>query len=57
MLAFIDRHRLMGWGTGYVDAQLLAASRLAAASLWARDKRLAAIATELGVAVDPALVG
>lgn len=47
----------MGRGVGYVDAQLLGASRLAAASLWARDKRLAAIATELGVAVDPALVG
>jgi len=57
MLVFIDRHRLMGRGIGHVDAQLLAASRLAAASLWARDKRLAAIATELGVAVDPALVG
>jgi hypothetical protein len=42
---------LYGVGTGYVDAQLLAATRLTAdASLWTEDKRLAATAKRLGAA-------
>lgn len=56
MLVFIDRNRLKGRGIGYVDVQLLAASRLAAASLWTRDGRLAATAAGLGVAVAPSRV-
>lgn len=57
MLVFLDRHRLAGTGVGYVDVQLLAATRLTPdASLWTTDKRLAAIATRLGLAVDPALL-
>jgi len=56
ILVFIDRNALMARGIGYVDVQLLAACRLAAASLWTRDKRLAAIAAELELAVDPLLV-
>jgi len=56
-LVFIERHRLMGRGVGYVDVQLLAATRMAAddACLWTRDKRLAASARELDLAIDPAL--
>lgn len=50
VLYFIDNHRLMGRGIGYVDAHLLASSRLAGASLWTRDKRLHAVATELALA-------
>jgi predicted nucleic acid-binding protein len=51
----IDRHRLYGRGIGYVDAQLLAATMLRSGSLlWSRDKRLAAIAAELGIAHDQA---
>jgi len=51
----IDRHRLYGRGIGYVDAQLLAATMLTSGSLlWSRDKRLAAIAAELGIAHDQA---
>jgi predicted nucleic acid-binding protein len=51
----IDRHRLNGRGIGYVDAQLLAATMLTSGSLlWSRDKRLAAIAAELGIAHDQA---
>jgi len=51
----IDRHRLYGRGIGYVDAQLLAATMLTSGSLlWSRDKRLAAIAAELGIARDQA---
>lgn len=55
-LGFIARHRLAGRGIGYVDVQLLASSRLAAASFWTRDKRLAACGAELGLAVDPVLL-
>ena len=50
VLYFIDNHRLMGRGIGYVDAHLLASSRLAGASLWTRDKRLHAVATDLALA-------
>lgn len=48
VLAFIERRRLMGRGIGLVDAHLLASVTLAgSASLLTRDRRLAAIATEL----------
>lgn len=52
-----ERRRLMGRGIGYVDVQLLAATRMAAddACVWTRDKRLAASARELDLAIDPAL--
>ncbi len=51
VLFFIDQHRLMGRGIGYVDAHLLAAvSLLGRASLWTRDLRLDAAARKLGLA-------
>jgi hypothetical protein len=41
VLDLIERGRLFGFGIGYVDAHLLAATRLTeGASLWTRDKRL-----------------
>ena len=40
----------MGRGIGYIDAHLLASSRLAGAALWTRDKRLRGVATELALA-------
>ena len=47
---FIDRRRLMGRGIGYIDVHLLAAAALTpSARLWTRDRRLARIASELGV--------
>lgn len=49
-LFFIDQHALMGRGIGYVDVHLLASARLAKARLWTRDKRLATVANELGIA-------
>lgn len=50
---FIERHRLMGRGMGYIDAHLLAATALAdPARLWTRDRRLAAAARDLGLAHD-----
>ncbi len=37
----------MGRGIGYLDVHLLASSALAGARLWTRDKRLAAVASNL----------
>ena len=50
VLYFIERHKLMGRGIGYVDAHLLAASAIGGSLLWTRDKRLRAIATDIEVA-------
>ena len=50
VLFFIDQNSLMGRGIGYIDACLLAAATLGSAKLWTRDKRLAALAEELGCA-------
>jgi predicted nucleic acid-binding protein len=50
VLYFIDRHKLMGRGIGYVDAHLLAATVIAAARLWTRDRRLRDVAAGLGIA-------
>lgn len=50
-LGFIERHRLMGRGIGYVDVHLLASALLAGdARLWTLDRRLAAIASALKLA-------
>ena len=54
VLGFIDQERLSGAGIGYVDAQLLAATRLTpGASLWTGERRLTRGATRLGVAFEP----
>jgi predicted nucleic acid-binding protein len=50
VLFFIDAHALMGRGISYIDMHLLAAAQLGAQPLWTRDKRLHAIAVELGLA-------
>ncbi len=56
-LALIERHQLYGLGIGYVDAQLLAATKLTSdAALWTNDKRLLAAAIRLGCAIDPVLL-
>jgi len=49
-LHFIEHHRLMGKGIGYIDAHLLASVMLTkGATLWTRDKRLAVIAEKLRI--------
>ncbi len=54
VLAFIEGCRLYGRGIGYVDAHLLASTQLTpGARLWTRDRRLASIASEVGVAFTP----
>ncbi len=51
VLALIDNHQLFGLGIGYVDAHLLAATMLTTGSrLWTRDKRLAEVAAQHGLA-------
>jgi len=51
VLHLIREHRLMGTGIGYVDAHLLAATRLAPGTqLWTRDRRLLRAAELLGIA-------
>ncbi|MDT0263783.1 type II toxin-antitoxin system VapC family toxin [Jatrophihabitans lederbergiae] len=53
VLSLIARHQLFGLGIGYVDAHLLAATMLTTgARLWTRDKRLAAVAAQHGLASD-----
>ncbi len=56
VLAFVERHRLMARGIGWVDMHLLASTIVAGrVALWSRDKRLAAAAAELGCAHEPHL--
>lgn len=51
VLHLIQGERLFGIGIGYVDAHLLAATRLTqGASLWTRDQRLSAAAERLSLA-------
>lgn len=46
---FIETHALYGLGIGLIDVHLLAATHLANAKLWTRDKRLLAVAIRLNV--------
>lgn len=49
---FIDENNLSGCGIGYIDAHLLAATRLSpGATLWTRDRRLLAAAVRLKLAL------
>jgi hypothetical protein len=49
-LHFIELYALFGFGIGYLDAHLLAATRLTSgATLWMRDKRLRAVADRLAL--------
>lgn len=51
-LQFIENHRLMGRGIGYVDAHLLASVALRGdAQLWTLDRRLARVGWELGLSM------
>lgn len=53
VMALIEEHQLFSRGIGYVDAHLLAATRLlSGGGLWTHDRRLRAAAERLGVAAD-----
>ncbi len=54
VLTLIEHQELYGIGIGYVDAQLLAATKLTdGATLWSNDRRLGAATSRLGCAFDP----
>ena len=52
VLTFLERHRLMGRGVGWIDVHLLASAAVANTQLWSRDRRLAQIARELHLCVE-----
>lgn len=55
VMTLIDQQGLTGTGIGWVDAHLLASTRLTVdASLWTTDQRMAAVAERLGMAANPA---
>jgi predicted nucleic acid-binding protein len=49
-LELVERRSLMGRGIGYVDLHLIASAALHGVPLWTRDRRLAEVARELGLA-------
>jgi predicted nucleic acid-binding protein len=49
VMAFVEVHKLMGQGLGWVDVQLLASAALARASIWSLDRRLASAADRLNL--------
>ena len=53
VLTFIERHRLMGCGIGWIDAHLLTSTSLAGSFLWTRDRRLREIAVMLDLYAQP----
>jgi predicted nucleic acid-binding protein len=53
VLEFIEAQKLSGSGIGYVDAHLLAATKLSSdAVLWTRDRRLREVAEAMGLAAQ-----
>jgi len=54
VLHFVATHKLHGVGIGYLDAHLLASTRMTPDTiLWTRDRRLAAAATSLSINYVP----
>jgi predicted nucleic acid-binding protein len=47
VIPFIEEHRLMGKGLGYIDIHVLMSSRLTGLPLWTLDKRLDEAATAI----------
>ena len=52
VLALVDAHRLAGSGIGWIDAHLLASTRLGGVRIWTLDRPLAAAARRLGLLAD-----
>jgi predicted nucleic acid-binding protein len=54
VMKLINLSKLYGQGIGYIDAHLLASTRLTPGSLlWTLDKRLRAVANQLGLHIAP----
>jgi predicted nucleic acid-binding protein len=52
VLCFIEDHRLMGMGLGYIDVHLLASALLSGISIWTQDNPLKRAARKLEVNFD-----
>lgn len=50
VMRFLELHRLIGIGLGYVDVHLLASARLSLAPLWTLDVKLREAAAKLEIA-------
>ena len=50
VVTFVRARKLHGRGVGWVDVHLLASALVGRLTLWTADPRLAAVATELGIA-------
>ena len=50
LLQFIENHRLMGRGLGYVDVHLLASASLMKVQIWTLDRKLNAVCSKMGLA-------
>lgn len=53
VIEFVERHRLMGRGIGWIDAHLLASTALGGTLLWTRDRRLSDLAEALNLSAQP----
>ena len=53
VLRFVESHRLMGSGIGWIDVHLLASAKLAGVALWTLDRPLASAARSLGLHAEP----
>lgn len=49
VLEFVDRHKLVGKGVGWVDVHLLVSAALGRVSFWTLDRRLATAAADLAL--------
>ena len=49
VLQFIENHRLMGKGLGYIDMHLLTSALINQVRMWTFDKRLKELSSRLGV--------
>ncbi len=54
LLTFIDDHRLMGTGLGWVDVHVLSSTLLAHTRLWTLDRPLARVADRFGLLAQQA---
>ena len=52
VVAFVRDRKLHGRGIGWIDAHLLASALVGRLKLWTTDPALAALARELGIAVE-----
>ena len=50
VIQFIENHRLMGKGLGYIDVHLLASANLMKAPLWTIDRHLNEVCSKMGLA-------